>query len=182
MRDRVHVVCVQKAVGQLHRVLRPGGFLQHETPCFTYNPYYKDPQYAGAGDAMRCDEGAKQLPSGRTREDRICSQQDHIWAFRCGHLLKTFETAGFECTSSAVNMSLADHDRFLSRYNGAQPAAKGKGAPPSSNRGEYLAYVARSQGYSGRFRCIKAESHHTRHHKGQHKSLKTISDLVRWPR
>ena len=124
-----HVVNLTLAVSELRRVVRRGGFVEHETPCY-YAGDPATPSYAQGSVAFECAKGL--------RKDRICKQEDHLFAYSCEHLRRTFWAAGFQCRSTVANLSYADYKRFLSVGDTAVD--------------KYM-YTARAR--RGRFRCVK---------------------------
>jgi SAM-dependent methyltransferase len=57
-----HVHSLPRAAGELRRVLRTGGFVEHATPCFTTT----EPEFVGVKEFRQCNE--------TSRTDRICKQ------------------------------------------------------------------------------------------------------------
>ena len=104
-----HVPNLTLAANELRRVIKRGGLLDHETPC-----YGKDdpdvPDFLASTSAFECAK--------TERKDRICQQRDHLYAYRCEHIRRTFVATGFStCRVAMANLSLADYMRFLSIGN-----------------------------------------------------------------
>ena len=74
-----HVPELDVAIGELHRVLRPGGWLYVEVPC--------TPQ----GKTRSC------LGMSEENKRNHCGQKDHVWNFNCGSFRARVEAVGFDC-------------------------------------------------------------------------------------
>lgn len=121
-----HVVSLNQSIRQLHRVLAPGGFILHETPC---------PKPARAGDfsVLDCAAERKRRAAGETIET-VCNQNDHQYAYSCPHLLRAFEAGGFDCAPMPQQIRPDQSDRFL---------------------GVDMPITPTTPGYGGRFSCYK---------------------------
>ena len=96
-----HVPMLIQAVRELSRVVRRGGFVQQETPCYdekhglnrwnnlTFNGVEED-----------CAATRKSGTPGS-----ICVQKDHLHGFSCTYLLSVFENHSFRCRRNRFNMS-----------------------------------------------------------------------------
>ena len=71
-----HVEDLKRAIRELHRVLRSGGFVEHDTPCFLSAK--NEPTYSPSAEVVDC--------STTKRKDLICSQTDHLFAYKCSFL------------------------------------------------------------------------------------------------
>jgi len=124
-----HVRNLTQAASELRRVIRPGGFLEHDTPCY-YRNDPEAPAFADDANVVECGKGS--------RTDRICRQQEHLFAYRCEHLRHVFWGAGFRCRTTLANLTRSDYTRFLSIGS------------PKADRSLYAKHALR-----GHFRCIK---------------------------
>jgi len=70
-----HVASIKKSLSELHRILKPGGKIIHETPCQTNSKSFK------------CDGH---------RDNLICKQFDHYWGYNCDDLHDLISTE-FSC-------------------------------------------------------------------------------------
>jgi SAM-dependent methyltransferase len=96
-----HVPSLARAAGELARVVRPGGFLEHETPCAT----------AAARDVYCADARARQRAHNASLP-RECVQFDHLWSFSCTELRAAFATRGFACHDAPRGTTSRTATRF----------------------------------------------------------------------
>jgi SAM-dependent methyltransferase len=80
-----HVPVVKRAYNELHRVLRPDGWLLVEVPC-------RYPSSAVPNPARDC----RGLVNDAARME-CAGQIDHVWVFECNAFKHDLEEAGFVC-------------------------------------------------------------------------------------
>ena len=160
-----HVANLTKAVDEMARVLVPGGFVEHETPCMAKPP-------GATPSSVKC---VREATTGRLDTSAvpvhargICGQPNHEWAHACWHLRGTFERAGFVCEPTPAGLTLAHAERFNIIPSGAVSAGaqsagdaahQGRHRDAAEARGleseEEPPFPAVSGGWRGRFRCIR---------------------------
>ena len=79
-----HVPSIEKALSELHRILKPGGKIIHETPCQTKSK------------SFNCDGHRNYL---------ICKQFDHYWGYNCNDLHRLFSQK-FSCENIEFSNTL----------------------------------------------------------------------------
>lgn len=80
-----HVASIKKSLSELHRILKPGGKIIHETPCQTNSKSFK------------CDGHRNYL---------ICKQFDHYWGYNCNDLHRLF-SQNFSCENIEFSDNLS---------------------------------------------------------------------------
>ena len=125
-----HVPHLHQALGELARVLRPGGFLLSETPC--YPSYDHEATWSRAPDGTRwwtpslangyenCTAAreyrakhASAMASASEPLGYLCAQSDHAFGYRCDHLIERLRAHHFECSHAPKHMSLETAKRHL---------------------------------------------------------------------
>ena len=132
-----HVPKLDRALQELHRVLRSDGFLHHETPC--YRQWLIEQMPPADYTWVRGRRGEiEDCAAARTKNSTtggLCMQRDHLWGFSCAHLKWRLRKNGFHCENTpSNNLSLADATRFV--------------GPP-------MMHMALSVTKEGRWRCSK---------------------------
>ena len=95
-----HVPSLARAVGELARVVRPGGFLEHETPC------------SGAARDVYCADARARQRAHNASLPKECVQFDHIWSFSCTELRAAFVSRGFRCHDAPRDITARTATRF----------------------------------------------------------------------
>jgi hypothetical protein len=110
-----HVLNLQTALQQLHRVLRPGGFLHHDTPC--YHSSVLTRMSHAEHTWVRGKRGEiEDCATARTEHSTmgyLCKQSDHLWGYSCAYLSRRLRANGFLCDITPSNVTLAEAARFV---------------------------------------------------------------------
>mmetsp|Transcript_22050 Transcript_22050/g.51879 ORF Transcript_22050/g.51879 Transcript_22050/m.51879 type:complete len:321 (-) Transcript_22050:265-1227(-) len=96
-----HVPDLDKALSELARVVKVGGFIHQDTPCYSerssqggiHRGVFPSLNTTAANDVEVCEESRK---TGKV--DKICTQADHLYGYKCNYLMREFEKHSFNCT------------------------------------------------------------------------------------
>eukprot|EP00588_Corethron_pennatum_P031924 CAMPEP_0194341752 /NCGR_PEP_ID=MMETSP0171-20130528/90645_1 /TAXON_ID=218684 /ORGANISM="Corethron pennatum, Strain L29A3" /LENGTH=236 /DNA_ID=CAMNT_0039107207 /DNA_START=152 /DNA_END=858 /DNA_ORIENTATION=- len=116
-----HVPNLEKALRELSRVLKGGGFVHHETPCYhdvnsliesssLKNGLKPPPQFTG--QVQNCTKS-------RIEDEKpgICRQKDHLFGYTCNYLRESFEKYGFECIHPNITPAIAQRYGLVAQIN-----------------------------------------------------------------
>ena len=109
-----HVPNLKVALNELRRVLRPGAFLHHETPCYFGNVSSDAPRARQHREALR--RGFENCTRARRRgrdPGNLCVQKDHLWGYSCDYLENAIRKSGFACSRAPARISQASMTRFI---------------------------------------------------------------------
>ena len=108
-----HVLQWRLAVQELHRVLRPGGFVQHETPCYGRGESSGRGVISGAASTPTEEDCVATRASGTAGS--LCRQHDHMWGLDCRKALwRAFEELeGFSCYHTPFDLKAHESVRFI---------------------------------------------------------------------
>lgn len=90
-----HVPELVRAVSEFSRVVKAGGFVQHETPCYGHQ------QDMSTLEVQDCRASRKNGNPGQ-----LCRQKDHLHGFPCSYLYNVFKH-NFTCHHRQLNLSYA---------------------------------------------------------------------------
>jgi len=114
-----HVPNLDKAISEMSRVIKSGGFIHHETPCYydldslTESPLKNGlkPPSNFFGEVQDCEKYRKEDRKG------ICRQHDHLFGYTCNYLKKAFENHKFDCSYPDITQDIADRYGVVPQIN-----------------------------------------------------------------
>ena len=105
-----HVPRLETALDELRRVLRPGGFMHHETPCYS-TMHLDGVKRWKHGHKHKIEDCTASRAANET--GFLCAQTDHLWGYSCAHLSNRLRAHKFDCFETPSDLSVADGWRFI---------------------------------------------------------------------